>query len=82
MEKEEIFKPEELMSQVIAKINELSENVSEESGDEVELEKQSQKALETEAMMVGLDQGNFGNVQTYESFQKHWCEGKYGNEVR
>ena len=56
MEKEEIFKPEELMSQVIAKINELSENVSEESGDEVELEKQSQKALETEAMMVGLIQ--------------------------
>ena len=34
-----------------------------------------------EAMMVGLDQGNFGNVQTYESFQKHWCEGKFGNEV-
>ena len=56
MEKEEIFKPEELMSQVIAKINELSENVSEETGDEVELEKQSQKALETEGMMVGLIQ--------------------------
>ena len=31
------------------------------------------------AMMFGLDQGNFGNVQTYESFQKHWCEGKYGD---
>ena len=56
MEKEEIFKPEELMSQVIAKINELSENVSEETPDEVELEKQSQKALETEGMMVGLIQ--------------------------
>ena len=34
-----------------------------------------------EAMMFGLDQGNFGNVQTYESFQTHWCEGKFGNEV-
>ena len=34
-----------------------------------------------EAMMFGLDQGNFGNVQTYECFQKHWCEGKFGNEV-
>ena len=34
------------------------------------------------AMMFGLDQGNFGNVQTYESFQKHWCEGKFGNGVR
>lgn len=56
MEKEEIFKPEELMSQVIAKINELSENVSEETPDEAELEKQSQKALETEGMMVGLIQ--------------------------
>ena len=56
MEKEEIFKPEELMSQVIAKINELSENVSEETPDEGELENQSQKALETEGMMVGLIQ--------------------------
>ena len=56
MEKEEIFKPEELMSQVIAKINELSENVSEETPDEAELEKQSQKALEIEGMMVGLIQ--------------------------
>ena len=56
MEKEEIFKPEELMSQVIAKINELSENVSEETPDEVENEKQSQKALEIEGMMVGLIQ--------------------------
>ena len=33
------------------------------------------------AMMFGLDQGNFGNVQTYESFQTHWCEGKFGNAV-
>ena len=24
------------------------------------------------AMMFGFDQGNFGNVQTYDSFQKHW----------
>ena len=54
MQEEEIFKPEELMSQVIAKINELGENVTEETGDEVELEQQSQKALETEGMMVGL----------------------------
>ena len=38
MQEEEIFKPEELMSQVIAKINELGENVTEETGDEVELE--------------------------------------------
>ena len=30
-------------------------------------------------MMFGLDQGNFGNVQTYESFRSHWCEGKYGD---
>ena len=56
MQEEEIFKPEELMSQVIAKINELGENVTEETGDEVELEQQSQKALETEGMMVGLIQ--------------------------
>ena len=33
------------------------------------------------AMMFELDQGNFGNVQTYESFQTHWCEGKFGNAV-
>ena len=54
MQEEEIFKPEELMSQVIAKINELGENVSEAIGDEEESEKQTQKALETEGMMVGL----------------------------
>jgi len=33
------------------------------------------------AMMFGLDQGNFGNVQTFESFKSHWCEGKYGTNV-
>ena len=30
-------------------------------------------------MIFELDQGNFGN--TYESFQKHWNSGKFGNEV-
>jgi len=34
------------------------------------------------AMMFGLDQGNFGNVQTFEDFRDHWCVGGgYGDEV-
>jgi len=34
------------------------------------------------AMMFGLDQGNFGNVQTFEDFRDHWCVGAgYGNSV-
>eukprot|EP00418_Pyrodinium_bahamense_P051794 CAMPEP_0179174948 /NCGR_PEP_ID=MMETSP0796-20121207/86384_1 /TAXON_ID=73915 /ORGANISM="Pyrodinium bahamense, Strain pbaha01" /LENGTH=497 /DNA_ID=CAMNT_0020878257 /DNA_START=84 /DNA_END=1578 /DNA_ORIENTATION=- len=30
------------------------------------------------AMMFGLDQGNFGNVQGFSSFRKEWCYGKFG----
>jgi len=34
------------------------------------------------AMMFGLDQGNFGNVQTFEDFRDHWCVGGgYGNSI-
>jgi sugar porter (SP) family MFS transporter len=29
------------------------------------------------AIMFGLDQGNFGNVQSFESFQQDWCVGKF-----
>ena len=32
------------------------------------------------AIMFGLDQGNFGNVQSFKSFQDYWCVGRYGNE--
>jgi len=32
------------------------------------------------AIMFGLDQGNFGNVQSFKSFQDYWCLGKYGDE--
>jgi len=32
------------------------------------------------AMMFGLDQGNFGNVQGFESFQREWCLNRYGDE--
>jgi len=27
--------------------------------------------------MFGLDQGNFGNVQAFESFRTEWCEGNF-----
>jgi len=30
------------------------------------------------AMMFGLDQGNFGNVQGFQDFQEYWCVGNYG----
>ena len=33
------------------------------------------------AAMFGFDQGNFGNVQAFESFRKEWCVGRYGDEV-
>eukprot|EP00928_Gymnodinium_smaydae_P093733 TRINITY_DN7803_c1_g1_i1.p1 TRINITY_DN7803_c1_g1~~TRINITY_DN7803_c1_g1_i1.p1 ORF type:complete len:546 (-),score=122.70 TRINITY_DN7803_c1_g1_i1:52-1689(-) len=33
------------------------------------------------AMMFGLDQGNFGNVQTFDSFVREWCIGNYGTEI-
>jgi len=33
------------------------------------------------AMMFGLDQGNFGNVQTFDGFIQDWCVGPYGNET-
>lgn len=33
------------------------------------------------AIMFGLDQGNFGNVQSFEDFRKEWCVGKYGDEL-
>merc|ERR1719210_21165 len=32
------------------------------------------------AMMFGLDQNNFGNVQAFKDFQKEWCVGRYGDE--
>ncbi|KNC80942.1 hypothetical protein SARC_06707 [Sphaeroforma arctica JP610] len=33
------------------------------------------------AMMFGLDQGNFGNVQSFPDFQEHWCLGHdYGTQ--
>jgi len=32
------------------------------------------------AIMFGLDQGNFGNVQSFKSFLDYWCVGKYGDE--
>jgi len=31
------------------------------------------------AMMFGLDQGNFGNVQTFRRFRDEWCAHLYGN---
>jgi len=39
------------------------------------------------AMMFGLDQGNFGNVQVFEDFREEWCMSepgrpKYGNETQ
>jgi len=33
------------------------------------------------AMMFGLDQGNFGNVQGFPSFRAEWCEGNFGNKM-
>lgn len=33
------------------------------------------------AVMFGLDQGNFGNVQSFDDFRAHWCVGKYGDEL-
>jgi len=33
------------------------------------------------AIMFGIDQSNFGNVQTFESFRSEWCVGRYGDEV-
>eukprot|EP00439_Symbiodinium_sp_Y106_P072597 s2586_g13.t1 len=32
------------------------------------------------AAMFGFDQGNFGNVQAFETFRKEWCIGRYGDE--
>ncbi|KNC77464.1 hypothetical protein SARC_10075 [Sphaeroforma arctica JP610] len=33
------------------------------------------------AMMFGLDQGNFGNVQSFSDFQEYWCLGHdYGDQ--
>ncbi|CAE7943872.1 SLC2A1, partial [Symbiodinium sp. KB8] len=32
------------------------------------------------AAMFGFDQGNFGNVQAFETFRKEWCVGRYGDE--
>eukprot|EP00441_Pelagodinium_beii_P039245 CAMPEP_0197628950 /NCGR_PEP_ID=MMETSP1338-20131121/7021_1 /TAXON_ID=43686 ORGANISM="Pelagodinium beii, Strain RCC1491" /NCGR_SAMPLE_ID=MMETSP1338 /ASSEMBLY_ACC=CAM_ASM_000754 /LENGTH=510 /DNA_ID=CAMNT_0043199955 /DNA_START=44 /DNA_END=1576 /DNA_ORIENTATION=- len=32
------------------------------------------------AAMFGLDQGNFGNVQGFESFREDWCLHRYGEE--
>jgi len=32
------------------------------------------------AMMFGLDQGNFGNVQSFNSFREEWCLGRFGDE--
>ena len=32
------------------------------------------------AAMFGFDQGNFGNVQAFESFRQEWCVGRYGDE--
>eukprot|EP00928_Gymnodinium_smaydae_P061225 TRINITY_DN45357_c0_g1_i1.p1 TRINITY_DN45357_c0_g1~~TRINITY_DN45357_c0_g1_i1.p1 ORF type:complete len:577 (+),score=134.77 TRINITY_DN45357_c0_g1_i1:60-1790(+) len=31
------------------------------------------------AAMFGLDQGNFGNVQTFDGFIQEWCVGNYGD---
>jgi len=31
------------------------------------------------AAMFGFDQGNFGNVQAFETFRSEWCLGKYGD---
>ena len=28
------------------------------------------------AAMFGFDQGNFGNVQSFESFRQEWCLGR------
>mmetsp|Transcript_64089 Transcript_64089/g.206438 ORF Transcript_64089/g.206438 Transcript_64089/m.206438 type:complete len:521 (+) Transcript_64089:88-1650(+) len=33
------------------------------------------------AMMFGLDQGNFGNVQAFADFRQEWCVGRFGNET-
>jgi len=33
------------------------------------------------AIMFGIDCGNFGAVQGFESFQQDWCVGNYGDEV-
>merc|ERR1719215_2392782 len=33
------------------------------------------------AAMFGLDQGNFGNVQTFDGFIQEWCVGTYGDEL-
>jgi len=32
------------------------------------------------AAMFGFDQGNFGNVQSFETFRNEWCLGRYGDE--
>jgi len=32
------------------------------------------------AAMFGLDQGNFGNVQGFDSFRADWCLHRYGND--
>ena len=29
------------------------------------------------AAMFGFDQGNFGNVQSFESFRREWCLGHF-----
>lgn len=35
----------------------------------------------TGAVMFGLDQGNFGNVQSFSDFRQAWCVGRYGDEL-
>ena len=33
------------------------------------------------AAMFGFDQGNFGNVQSFESFRQEWCLGRVQHGV-
>jgi SP family sugar:H+ symporter-like MFS transporter len=33
------------------------------------------------AIMFGIDCGNFGSVQGFDSFHRDWCVGHYGNNV-
>jgi len=33
------------------------------------------------AIMFGLDQGNFGNVQSFVDFQREWCIDRFGDEL-
>merc|ERR1719253_2334583 len=33
------------------------------------------------AIMFGLDQGNFGNVQSFTEFERVWCIDRYGDEL-